>query len=467
MTLLARKGESVSGVPFVDTGSYPTRGGNEVVPWIDGLPAFRRICEAVDAARRSVWVTVTFMWPSFRMPDGRGSALDLLERAARRGVDVRVIFWRPDEETSELRPNAFWGSAAHCDLLSRHYPHIKIRWDRAHAGYCQHQKSWLIDAEEEMATSFVGGINLNPRSLVTPEHRGATDNHDVYVELTGPSVADVHHNFVQRWNEASERGLPDGRWGDGSDEQMNFPERTPPARGGVVVQIQRTMHAGRYTDGHAPPGASPFSISSGERTNLDQHCAAIRAARRTIYLEHQYIQALDILSALHDALSRGVQIVAMVPAAPAISSPSVQRPRDAEAREWRVRLAGYDNFMLCGMAGVDRDGVRTPVYVHSKLMLVDDEWASVGSCNLHRYSLFGNGELNVAYHDSTAVRALRVALFHEHLGTDSSELADTEALLLFQRTAHENRGRHERRDAHWRGMAFSLNAAGYGVEPQL
>jgi hypothetical protein len=28
----------------------------------DGEPAFRRICEAIDTARRSVWVTVTFMW---------------------------------------------------------------------------------------------------------------------------------------------------------------------------------------------------------------------------------------------------------------------------------------------------------------------------------------------------------------------------------------------------------------------
>jgi hypothetical protein len=66
-------------VPFVDTGSYPTRAGNKITPWIDGEPAFRRLCEAIEAARASVWATVTFMWPSFRMPDGRGTALDVLE----------------------------------------------------------------------------------------------------------------------------------------------------------------------------------------------------------------------------------------------------------------------------------------------------------------------------------------------------------------------------------------------------
>lgn len=78
----------MTSLPFVDTGAYPMRVGNRVRPWIDGLPAFRRICEAIEGARQSVWVTITFMWPSFRMPDGRGAALAVLEDAACRGVDV-------------------------------------------------------------------------------------------------------------------------------------------------------------------------------------------------------------------------------------------------------------------------------------------------------------------------------------------------------------------------------------------
>ncbi len=148
-------------MPFVDTGTYPTRTGNHVVPWIDGEPAFRRICEAIELAQESVWATITFMWPSFHMPGGRGTALDVLERAAHRGVDVRLLCWRPDDETAAHRRNAFWGSAEHVELLSRRYPGVNIRWDRAHPGYCQHQKSWLVDAHRDTATSFVGGINLN------------------------------------------------------------------------------------------------------------------------------------------------------------------------------------------------------------------------------------------------------------------------------------------------------------------
>src|ERR1700683_3960076 len=91
----------------VRTASYPARPGNALRPLVDGEPAFRRVCEAIEAARQSVWATVTFMWADFQMPDGRGSALDVLNRAAARGLDVRVIFWRPHPEPEKLNAIAF------------------------------------------------------------------------------------------------------------------------------------------------------------------------------------------------------------------------------------------------------------------------------------------------------------------------------------------------------------------------
>ncbi len=455
-------------LPFVTTGSYPTRSGNWVRPWIDGEPAFRRICEAIEAAQQSIWATVTFMWPSFEMPDGRGTALDVLERAARRGLDVRVIFWRPDEEMAKHRRNAFWGSKAHFEALSKQYPHLKIRWDRAAPGYCQHQKTWLIDAHEDAATTFVGGINLNPHSLVASGHSGdAGQNHDVYVELTGPAVADVQHNFVQRWNEASDRAREDGRWGHEFLDDLAFPYRTPPERGSAQVQIQRTTHRGRYFNGHAPVDGAAFDIASGERTNLDQYCAAIRSARRTIYMENQYVEVAEIVAALDEALARGVEVVILLPAVPDLPSQTAMSDARIAFLKARANLAFYDNFTLAGIAALGADGSRQPVYVHAKLMLIDDEWATVGSCNLHHYSLFGNGELNAAIQDPVAVRAMRVELFEEHLAIDTSEMDDTAALFLFGRIARENRKRHEQRDRDWQGLACCLNPVTYGQESQF
>ncbi len=95
---------------------------------------------------------------------------------------------------------------------------FRARWDRAHGAYCQHQKSWIIDAGQVSETVFVGGINLNPHSIVSPGHIGERHNHDVYVEVIGPAATDVHHNFVQRWNEASERTADDGVWAHDGDD---------------------------------------------------------------------------------------------------------------------------------------------------------------------------------------------------------------------------------------------------------
>jgi cardiolipin synthase len=96
----------------------------------------------------------------------------------------------------------------------------------------------------ENETAFVGGIKLNPHSMVAPSHNGEGQNRDVYVELAGPSAADVHHNFVQRWNEASERLAEDGRWGTGSEGNLQFPSRVPTERGGAAIR-RPTISRGR------------------------------------------------------------------------------------------------------------------------------------------------------------------------------------------------------------------------------
>lgn len=457
--------------PFVGTGSYPARVGNRIDPLIDGVPAFRRICESIELAKRSVWATITFMWPSFEMPDRRGSALNVLEQAALRGIDVRLIFWRPDAE--KHRRNAFWGSAEHFELLTTRYPHINIRWDRAAPGYCQHQKTWLIDAGEDWATSFVGGINLNPNSLVPPGHSHAytgsdPQNHDVYLEVRGPSVADVHHNFVQRWNEASDRADDNGCFGHKAREDLSFPRRVPTECGNAVIQIQRTIHRGLYEKGHPPVNGKVFHIGGGERTILDQYCASINAAMRTIYIENQYIEVAPIISVLSDALDRGVEVVVVLPVTPDYRlRPIDMTEKRKELLARRSELSRQENVMLCGLAAPGADGEREPVYVHAKLMIVDGEFATVGSCNLHHFSLYGNGELNAAVKDPDAALKIMTALFREHIAEDVSGLDDLEAVALFKTIARHNRNRHERGESGWQGLAFEMDMSTYGECDQM
>lgn len=448
-------------IPFVPSGAYPLRAGNFVRPLVDGEPAFRRICEAIEAARKSVWVTVTFMWPTFEMPDGRGTTLDVLDKAAARGVDVRILFWRPDAETGHWKRNAFWGSVDHIAQLAARRSGVQIRWDRAQPGFCQHQKSWLIDAGGKSETAFVGGINLNPHSMVAPGHYGEGHNHDVYVELAGPSAVDVHHNFVQRWNEASERLTEDGRWGVGSESDLPFPSHVPAPRGNTLVQIQRTIHPGRYTDGRRAPEGPAFDIASGERSIFDQYCAAIDAAQRSLYIENQYLTVSEIVACLHRALQRGVEVVLLMPAEPDSVARYVAQDPHAYFESWAA-LGAYENFTLAGIAGLNAEGRRTPVYVHAKLMLVDDVWATIGSCNLHRFSLFGNGEMNATFWSLETVRALRYELFQEHLDQDTSHMDDRAALQSFRKVAQENRRRFNAGNPDWQGLTFTLDPTSYG-----
>jgi cardiolipin synthase A/B len=147
---------------FVGEGAYPVRFGNAVRPLVDGEAAFRRICEAAEAARLSVWTTVAFLRDGFAFPGGKGSFFEVLDRAAERGVDVRVVFWRPSEEMVEWRRITFWGSDDHRAHLATRGSQILARWDRSPSNSREHQKSWLIDAGHDRAVAFVGGINPEP-----------------------------------------------------------------------------------------------------------------------------------------------------------------------------------------------------------------------------------------------------------------------------------------------------------------
>lgn len=336
-------------------GSFPRREGNLVRPLIGGAEAFGRIAEAVDAARERVWLTVAFYADDFRLPDERG-LFDLLEGAAARGVDVRGVFWQSTPVTAR------YGRTYAMDAPPR--PSLKIRWDRAVDPYVHHQKSWVVDDK-----GFVGGINLTAKSL---------ERHDTYVEISGPSAADVVRNFVERWNGASE---PDGT-GD-----LPAPMTIPASCGPSPVQIQRM-----FRDDH--------SI-------LEQYERAIDAAEHSIYIENQAIPIPSIAARLENALKRGVEVVLLVPAVPEEYVYAARKDPACWALFQGLEALGrHPNFQLAGL----------PVYVHCKLMIVDDVWATIGSCNLHANSLGGHSEMNASIWDASVARNLRDRLRRRHEG---------------------------------------------------
>ena len=449
------------GVPSSVEGSYPVRSGNFVQPLIDGTPAFRRIGQAVEGARHSIWLTVAFFAHDFQFPDGQGGLFDVLEHAVDRGLDVRILFWRPNPESSGYG-RTFPGTQADRAGLAARGSRVLIRWDRASDAFCQHQKSWVIDAGQPTETAFVGGVNLTAIALGSPGHR-AGGQHDLYVEVRGPSATDVHHNFVQRWNEASERAEEDGVWpSETCSPSLAFPTHSSAPCGPSMVQIQRMIVQGRYTDSTAAPGIQPFDIACGERSILEQYRRAIDAARRSIYIENQAIPIPEVAAWLDAALQRGVDVVLLVPANPQTHVDSARRDLTKVALFAGVEaLARHDNFLLAGLTVSDGENQRS-IYVHAKAMLVDDVWATIGSCNLHSNSLSGHSEINASIWDRDVVFALRCNLLLEHLDEDTSHLDDRASLKIYREVARTNAFKRRNGKSDLQGLALAIDPTTYG-----
>ncbi len=163
-------------------------------------------------------------------------------------------------------------------------------------------------------------------------------------------------------------------------------------------------------------------------------------------------------------LSRGIDVVLLAPAEP--EGHVRDRRKDPVWNDFFERIAAlerYKNFALIGLAAPDGRGARRAVHLHSKAMLVDDAWATLGSCNLHAGSLFRNTEMNVSFWDPATVRALRCELLAEHLGEDTTHLDDRSALARLRRIAASNRRKRDAGDADWQGLAVTLDPATYGA----
>jgi phosphatidylserine/phosphatidylglycerophosphate/cardiolipin synthase-like enzyme len=106
-------------------------------------------------------------------------------------------------------------------------------------------------------------------------------------------------------------------------------------------------------------------------------------------------------------LKRGVEVTLLVPADPEDHVYSARKdPARRGLFDGLEALGRYPKFRLAGLSA----------YVHCKLMIVDDGWATIGSCNLHAHSLGGSAEMNASIWDAAVARDLRERLRRKHEG---------------------------------------------------
>jgi phosphatidylserine/phosphatidylglycerophosphate/cardiolipin synthase-like enzyme len=197
----------------------------------------------------------------------------------------------------------------------------------------------------------------------------------------------------------------------------------------------RTLAAGIY----------PFA-RRGEQTVRCGYERAIDNAQHYIYIEDQYVWPSSLVSGLRDAAARGVKIILVT--SHEFTTPGPLRAAHNFMRQevlQTLRSVHPENVLTFHLQRLDRGA---EVYVHAKLMLVDDCYAVIGSANMNFRSQTSDSELSIAVVDDETrsstmngvpvqvcrfAAELRIALWAEHLGiTDKQVLADPiEALELW------------------------------------
>jgi phosphatidylserine/phosphatidylglycerophosphate/cardiolipin synthase-like enzyme len=427
------------------TDLRPYTTGNLVRAHVHGRSYFARLCQVLAAMKKGdALALAAFRVDGDELLDGPGtSASEVMSAAVRRGVEVHGLLWRsqPDKvEQSEAENADFTRTLqdAGADLL------LDARTRR---GGSHHQKLVVATYPDDRSrdVAFVGGIDIarsrnddgdhlgDPQAMDFPSAYGPRPPwHDVQLEVQGPAVSDLALTFRERWEGSTVLDLPsplrmlwDRTYHAGAMTGTDLPEALPdpPEAGPHTVQVLRTYPARwrRY----------PFA-PLGERSIAAAYNKVLRRAHRLIYIEDQYLWAPGIARLLGRALRAdpALHLIAVVP-----------RWADKSGRSAMPSLLGRERAIdLCRAAGGERFAIYdvenhegTPVYVHAKVVIIDDVWAMVGSDNLNRRSWTHDSELSCAVIDETRdereprdpaglgdgarvfARDLRLELWREHL----------------------------------------------------
>ena len=237
--------------------------------------------------------------------------------------------------------------------------------------------------------------------------------HDVQLAIGGPAVGDVETVFRERWDDAQSLSRSPLRWladrmrhDNPSDSPLPQQSPDPEPAGAHTVQLLRTYprRAGGY----------PFA-PQGERSVARGYTKAVAQARHLIYIEDQYLWSPAVATMFTKALTSNPQLrlIAVLPLFPDQDG-RMSKPPNLVARDRAIaslRKAAPGRVAFYGLESPD--GV--PVYVHAKVCIIDDQWASVGSDNFNRRSWTHDSEVTAAVCDPGYARALRLSLAGEHL----------------------------------------------------
>ena len=297
---------------------------------------------------------------------------------------------------------------------------ITFKLDGAHpTGASHHQKILVVDD----ALAFCGGIDMTADRWDTRAHapdqpgrrRPTTRRrydpwHDATMAVDGSAARALGELARERWKVAGGTPLPIPN----ASEDIWPPELKPHFRD-VSLGIARTR--GGYEDRE--------EVRENERLFLD----LIRSAKRYVYAENQYFASRAVAEAIAERLKEpgGPEFVLVNPeSADGWLEEAVMGPARAELMDSLGKIDRDQRFRI--YTPVNEAGDH--IYVHAKIMIVDDRVLRVGSANMNNRSMGLDSECDVVIDTGCAgnenlgqtIEAIRADLLAEHLGADASEV---------------------------------------------
>lgn len=326
----------------------PVTAHNSVVPLHDAGATYAAIICALQRARSTILLEYYIF-----ADDRLGRVLcDILERKARAGVSVCVIYdaigsWGLKRRTiSRLR-------CAGVDV--RPFKPLRFPWIRGGVARRNHRKIAIIDSQ----VAFTGGINIAKRYIDGDSLGRWRDEH---LRIEGDAVERLRQLFIRDWS----------------------------ACGGDTEWLQARCGGHRITD------CSPMQIvwnddAEARQSIQDLFTAAIAEAEESIKISTPYfIPPQGVFDSLRIAAARGVRVEVMTPErgdsrlTTMVTESYLRRIEECGAEVYR-----YDNGFL-----------------HSKMLVIDDKVASVGTANFDYRSLCENLEVMCLSYDPRIIAHL-------------------------------------------------------------
>ncbi len=362
---------------------FATFGGDvstsDSVEWlVDNAKTYSAVLRAIASARESIWISqLAFDADCIAYGAATGDDTTLLggivDASRRAPLDIRILV-----NESLLLDTA---TALRAALVRENANYIEVR-GISRFPQLLHAKLLIVDGREAfvLGSPFVNGYwdddQHRPVDARRPTRElGGRPLHDLSMCVTGPVVRALGDIFAELWSEVAEGG----------------------SRGSERVW-SRIRGAAASTDALRAISTVPRGVLArwpdGRTEILSAMERGIGRARSLLYIEHQYLSSRPVIRALVAALARApeLEVIVVLNQNPDVTAyRGWQNARLAEAALRSHPRVGFFALWSAEHSGGDVVALNQ-VFVHSKVIVSDDEWATVGSANVDGVSLHSYGD---------------------------------------------------------------------------